>query len=441
MPTHDLSKETPIDRAVDVESEADLDDDVEVDPRMLASSPAMQGEHVTFTGTLASMPHRQAMELVESHGGEGTIHVTRHTTMLVVGEEGWPLENDGGTSQKLAHAVELINAGVPIRIVQESEWLRLLDLEHREADVHRLFTPAMLQQKLGIPVSVVRRWERLGLIRPVQRVFRLPYFDFQEVAGVRRLQDMLESGVSRERIEASLVGMQHLFPGLDRPLAQLEILARDSLILIRDERGLVEARSGQRFLDFEVAESSPVDPDLVEASESEPETLPMPQVAETGAAEQAAWKTDDWFDHGCRLLGDDDAAAALEAFRMAAMKCPDDPELHFYLAAALFRLGNMDGALERYHMAVELDHEYIEAWTQLGCVWHLKGDLDNALDAFNIALTSHGDYADAIYHKANVLGELDRLDEALVMWRRYLEFDADGPWADDARWRIETAEE
>ena len=250
---------------------------------------------------------------------------------------------------------------------------------------------------------------------------------------------MLESGVSRERIEASLVGMQHLFPDLDRPLAQLEILARDSLILIRDERGLVEARSGQRFLDFDVADDPDAGRNETEVASEQIDTLPMPYSDEAAESDQSAWKADDWFDHGCRLLGDDDAVAALEALRMAAMKCPDDPEIHFYLAAALFRLDNVGGALERYHMAVELDHEYIEAWTQLGCVRHLQGDLEDALDAFNIALTSHAEYADAIYHKANVLGELNRPEEALELWKRYLDFDADGPWADDARWRIGTA--
>ncbi|MCH2586855.1 MAG: hypothetical protein MK004_00130, partial [Planctomycetales bacterium] len=32
------------------------------------------------------------MELVANHGGNSTQHVNRQTTMLVVGEEGWPLE-------------------------------------------------------------------------------------------------------------------------------------------------------------------------------------------------------------------------------------------------------------------------------------------------------------------------------------------------------------
>ena len=61
-------------------------------PAPLAGSPCLQAEQVAFTGVLASMTHAEAMELVNNHGGTSTQHVNRQTTMLVVGEEGWPLE-------------------------------------------------------------------------------------------------------------------------------------------------------------------------------------------------------------------------------------------------------------------------------------------------------------------------------------------------------------
>ena len=261
-----------------------MSDDDELIPADLESSPCLQGEKVTFTGILASMTHQQAGDLVVENGGSSSVHVSRQVTMLVVGEEGWPLDEEGKASVKLEQAVELINSGVPLQIMKESEWLRLLGLEHRERDVHRLFTPAMLQQKLSIPVGVVRRWERLGLIEPVQRVFRLPYFDFQEVAAVRRLQEMLKSGIPRDRIEQSLSALRLLLPSVDRPLAQLEILARYSRVVFRDEKGLVEARTGQRVLDFDsepvavpADSSSGRSEELDESELAEiPSTIPMP---------------------------------------------------------------------------------------------------------------------------------------------------------------------
>ncbi len=369
------------------------------------------------------MTHRQAHQQVEEQGGQATTHLSRQTTLLVVGEEGWPLEADGKTSVKLQQAVELINQGLPLRIIQESDWLRLLGLEQRERESRRLHTPAMLQQLLGMPVSLVRRWEKLGLIRAVQRVYRLPYFDFQEVAGVRKLHELLTAGVSRSQIEASLEDLKNLLPSLERPMAQLEILERDSQVLVRDACGLLDPRSGQRLFDFDGGES---------VAGGELLTIGLP-TNDAGSSEQKTWGADDWFDQGCRLLEQHDATGAIEAFRLALMDEPCKPELHFHLADALFRSNNLQGALERLHCAVEHDHDDIEAWTQLGCVRQLLGDMRGAIDAFDIALKAHPAYADAMYHKAALLAELGRQDEAAVLWTQYLEHDRRGPWADAAR--------
>ena len=257
---------------------------------------------------------------------------------------------------------------------------------------------------------------------------------------------MLKSGIPRDRIEQSLRGLRQLLPSVDRPLAQLEILAQDSRVVFRDGKGLVEARTGQRMLDFEAAptvdalsaSSESNSDDLIEFDAgSAPSTIPLPSFGVVTETTPANWNAEEWFDHGCELLGDDEIPEAIEAFRMGLMLCPDDAEIHFYLASALYRKGNVGGAMERYHVAVELDHEYIEAWTQLGCLRFETGDSQAAIEAFDIALTCHSDYPDAVYHKATVLSELGRNDEAVVFWKQYLEFDQDGPWATAVIERLE----
>ena len=84
-------------------------------------------------------------------------------------------------------------------------------------------------------------------------------------------------------------------------------------------------------------------------------------------------------------------------------------------------------------MAVELDHEYIEAWTQLGCLRNMLGDSTGALEAFNVALDSHPDYSDALYFKATALMDAGRQEEADDLWQAYLRRNSRGPWADIAR--------
>ena len=62
----------------------------------------------------------------------------------------------------------------------------------------------MLSRLLDVPVRMIRRWARLGLIRPVRRVCRLPYFDYREVASARRLAMLLDQGVAADVLERSL---------------------------------------------------------------------------------------------------------------------------------------------------------------------------------------------------------------------------------------------
>lgn len=392
----------------------------------LESSPVLQGERVAFTGTLASMTHRQAMELVERHGGIANQNVGQLTSILVIGEEGWPLEPDGLPSIKLEHARQLYAKGEPIQIVSESEWLKLLGIEPSERLSSQLHTPAMLSRLLGVSVHDIRRWERAGLIRPVKKVYRLPYFDFDEVSSARRLCELVASGIRTDQIAASLDRLGTLMPSVVRPLEQLEVLAKGVEGLVyRDQSGLIET-SGQRLFDFD----PPVDP---ATTDEEPSTLPFRPTLDEVPADRQNWSADDWFREGCRLLEAGDLSESIEALRLTVVNDPLNPGFHFHLADALYRHRKIEAAIERYHVAVELDHDFIEAWTQLGCVLAETGDVIGAKTAFQIALDIHPDYADAHFHLAGVLEQLNLTEEAAEHWQIYLRFDRRGPWAEIAR--------
>lgn len=411
-----------------------MNETADPDAKPIQSSPVLQGERVAFTGTLASMTHRQAMDLVEQHGGSAGQHVSHQTTLLVVGEEGWPLEADGRVSVKLDQARQLHDKGEPLRILSESEWLTLLGVEPRERKQQQLYTPAMLSQLLAISVHEIRRWEREGLIRAVKKVYRLPYFDFQEVTGARRLSELAQSGVKLDELASGLERLRTILPDVDRPLAQLEVLARGKQFLYRDATGLVEPSSGQRVFDFE--------PPPPPCSDDEVATIPLRHA--NGAASSAhainrrEWTAAEWFREGCHLAEDNEIDAAVEAFRLALIDEPLNPAHHFHLADVLYRDGHPDAAIERYYMTVELDHNFLEAWTQLGCLLAETGKTHAAQEAFRVALDLHPDYPDAHFHLAELLERSGQREAAATHWRRYLDFDQRGPWADIARQRLET---
>src|SRR6478672_6956561 len=66
---------------------------------------------VAFTGRLACMTRAEAFEVVRRHGGTPSQAVTKQTTLLIVGELGWPLLDDGRPSNKLSRAASY---GIPV---------------------------------------------------------------------------------------------------------------------------------------------------------------------------------------------------------------------------------------------------------------------------------------------------------------------------------------
>jgi len=286
-----------------------------------------------------------------------------------------------------------------------------LGLVEARQDVHRPYTPAMLADLLKVPVAVIRRWHRRGLIAPTREVRRLPYFDFQEVATARRLAELLAAGVSPRAIEKKLEVFARCLPNVARPLAQLSVIVRGKDILLRQGDGLIEP-GGQLRFDFDAWEGEP----------PPPRTLPL-------APEQM-----------CRLAAeleeDDQLAAAAEMYRAAMAAVGPNAEICFQTAELLYRLGELTAARERYYMAVELDEDYVEARANLGCVLAETGQHELAVAAFEGALRYHPDYADVHYHLARTLDEMQLRDRAEEHWRAFLAHAPDSPWAEEARQRL-----
>lgn len=395
------------------------------------SPKLLDGERIALTGTLASMTHREAAQLIEDHGGAVAQHISQSTTMLVIGEEGWPLEPDGHPSCKLLQAQSLRDRGQEIRLVSESEWLTALGLE-AWSKTQRLYTPAVLSQMLGVTVHDVRRWERLGLIQARQRVMRLPYFDFREVSAASRLANLLASGVNLDVVARSLERLQAVLPDLDQPLAQLQMLAQGQQVLYRDRRGWVESSSGQRRLPFDEETQQP--PASTETSDTE--HCDVVAFRSPAPDPTASWNDGQWFQHGCQLAEANQLLPAIKAFRMALVENPSAAEYHFHLADALYRHGRPHAAIERYYVAVEQDHDFIEAWTQLGCLLVETGDVEEAAEAFQVALDRHPEFPDAHFFLARLLQQRGDLASAESHWQTYLSLDSHGPWADVARQQL-----
>jgi len=401
-----------------------------------AGKAKLSGRRVALVGRLASMSKRDAARLLRDHGAVVLDKPDPSADLVVIGEYQWPLPGAEDLEQWLEEPIRRAADEGRLRVVSETQLWEELGLVERQPDIHRLYTPAMLAELLGVPVAVVRRWHRRGLIVPVCEVRRLPYFDFQEVATARRLAELLAAGVSPRTIEKKLEALAHLVPGVKRPLAQLSVIVEGREILLRQGDGLIEP-GGQLRFDFEAWEREKPQPPTGLAPQATTPAISRPaQPPATRAAVAVPQTADQLRALAAELEDAGQLEEAAEMYRAAMAAAGPQPDLCFQLAEVLYRLGDVAAARERYYMAIELDEEYVEARANLGCVLAETGQHELAAAAFEGALALHPEYADVHYHLARTLDELGRSDDAREHWEAFLRLAPESPWAETARQRL-----
>ena len=78
-----------------------------------------------FTGTLESMPRKQAMQKVVNSGGICHQTVRKDTDYLIIGVQDYKRLKDGKRSNKMIEAEELIKRGSGIEIIKEDDFIKM----------------------------------------------------------------------------------------------------------------------------------------------------------------------------------------------------------------------------------------------------------------------------------------------------------------------------
>jgi tetratricopeptide (TPR) repeat protein len=396
--------------------------DMTSDSNAVLKPARLAGQRVAFAGKLGGLTKREGTAVVRQHGGVPVESSGDAADLLVIGADSLLLDEENLLNETTRRAV----SEGRLTILSETEFWERLGLMEEGAAARKLYTPAMLAELVRVPLATIRRWHRRGLIVPVREVHRLPYFDFQEVATARQLASILAAGVSPATLEKKLAALSRFVKGVDRSLRQLAVIVEGRQILLRQGEGLVEP-SGQLRFDFDALEQAvavAAPSEMGESTISFPQTLSQqPTVANPIDILQAAGAYEE---NGQLELAVEMYRAALAAGGLQAEVC-------FQLAELLYRLGDTSGARERYYMAIELDEDFVEARSSLGCLLAETGELDLAVAAFQGALVHHPHYADVHYHLARTLGELGQDPAARNHWQTFLQLAPDSPWAEEAR--------
>src|SRR5262245_55491857 len=373
----------------------------------------LRGKQVAFTGKLASMTRKEAADLVRTYGGRFVATVNRQTRYLIVGQEGWPLRNDGRLTHKLLKARALQRRGHTIRVLSEQELLTLLGLDNRADAIRRLYTTAELVQLLQVPRDRLRAWLEARLVQPVETRDGICYFDFRQVSTVKNLCKLTLGGVSVERIGRSLRQLSRWMPDVDDALSQLSALEDSKEVLLRSEEGHLVEPSGQIIFEFEEA----------------PESSSVKVGHQSRSPKQ-------WFDDGCIHEDAGQLNEAAESYQQALLAGGQDADVCFNLANVLYALGKKQAAAERYRQVVEMNPSFAEAWNNLGNVLAELGESAEAAAAYQRALSINPSLADAHYNLADLLEEQRKSVAARPHWQAYVGLEPHGKWADYARSRL-----
>jgi tetratricopeptide (TPR) repeat protein len=332
------------------------------------------------------MKRAEAFDLVRRRGGTPRQGVTRNTGVLIVGELGWPLLDDGRPSNSLAQARTY---GVPI--ASERQFLAWTG-KTGGVEQTKTYTGDQLAALSKMPREVVDQLAMFGLIEPVGHLY-----GFRDLAAARQVAALLASGTKLSAITRSLNDIRKWLPEAHLSNLRLFPESADS-ILIEQVQGRAD-RNGQFVLP-------------VTASDGDPDTL----FEQAQAAEAAG-----------------DAAAAERIYRRLIKLDGADPAAPFNLGNLLRSLGRTVEAEASYRVATMADPEYAAAWYNLADVLDGQGRTQEAVSCLERALAAEPSHADAAFNLAMLLQRLESYPQAAAWWKRYLVLDNSSPWAGRAR--------
>ena len=402
---------------------------------------------MAFVGKLGGVNRKEARSVVRRLQGTMVDPIDSSVDLIVVGADVFP---SADPEHLLDEAIVQAVAEQKITVISETQFWQITGVVEPESDVGKLYTPAMLAELLQVPMTTIRRWHRRGLITPTRQVKKLPYFDLEEIASARRIAALIAAGVNSAQIEKQLSRLAELYPDLQRPLSQLSIIVEGRKVLLRQGEGLVEP-SGQKRLDFDNAiepentinDGPPATISFADASAISGDQTANHRVAETAgdfSLGSGIRSKSDFLQLAIELEDDGEFQSAIDVYRSLSLAQGPSADVSFRMAELLYQVNDLAAARERYSMAVEFDEAFVEARANLGCVLVELGQADLALATFEGALEHHPDYPDVHFHLARLLDEIGSDRKAWQHWARFLELTPNGPWADEARLRIEAGQ-
>ncbi len=356
-------------------------------------------------------------KIKKKRGGE-LIHVAfgpgggriRHADSLKLGDAGFvgPLEGN-------------VNLDVDLDVARRADGT--VDRSPSESartnePVTDVFTAREVAKLLGLSRARLRRLEKADIVVPSAVRNGRKAYTFQDLIALRATHDLLAKRIRVRDVAQAIGALRRALPRVTRPLQELRIVSDGRRVIVQSEGTTFEAVSGQMVLDFRV-----------EGLRNDVVRMLRPDTP--GSRARTAY---DLYVRASAL--DEDPSTFDEAEGLYARALDLDPHLaiaYTNLGNLRFRRGDEVAAEKLYRRALELDDRQPEAHYNLGYVMLENGFATKAIVFFEAAIRMDPHFADAHFNLAMAHEALSDKARARGHWKRYLELEPTGTWADVAR--------
>jgi tetratricopeptide (TPR) repeat protein len=256
-----------------------------------------------------------------------------------------------------------------------------------------------VSQMFGLSVAQVRAWVRSGLLEPERGPRGEMRFSPSDLTLLRAARGLAGARIGPRRIERALSLLRKQVPE-SGAIADLEISAEGTRIVVTDGSARWQPESGQILMDFEGSDAG--------------QLLALPEAGEMFSTAEA----DSFYERGCELEATDPGAAEA-VYRKALSLDPNRADAHVNLGRLLHERGEAAAAAQEYRLALRSRPEDATAAFNLGVALEDLGkDLD-AADAYEKATSLDPDHADAYFNLAGVCERVGRPAAAIRHLKAY----------------------
>ncbi len=281
-----------------------------------------------------------------------------------------------------------------------------------------VYTQTEVARLLAMSRGRLRSLDKAGIVSPSARRRGRRAYTFSDLIALRAARDLLKGKVRLRDVSRAIKRLRETLPRVARPLAELRIASDGTQVVVKTSEGVFEPNTGQMVLDFEVKQ---LHDDVVRM------LRPM-------AGRDRARTAYELYLQASQLDENPDTMEEAEALYRSAIK--HDPWLaivYTNLGNIRFRRGDEVQAERLYRCALEIEPSQPEAQYNLGYMMLHRGGLEPAIRYFTGAIDSDPRFADAYFNLAMASEQLGDTGAARRAWRRYLELEPTGTWAEIAR--------